>query len=93
MGSYTSAQCRNYRHSEEEHAYYVGPDRQVIATNIRTGEVKRVRITPHPRDPEGVVNRFRDTWFLPYLDAEILSEDPLLLLALLHHRTINEPEK
>jgi hypothetical protein len=83
----------NYPHSEEEHAYYVGPDREVIATNIHTGEVKHVRRTPHPRDPEGVVNRFRDTWFLPYLDTEMLSEDPLLLLALLHHRTFNEPEK
>jgi hypothetical protein len=83
----------NYPHSEEEHAYYVGPNRQVIATNIRTGETKRVRRTPHPRDPEGVMNRFRDTWFLPYLDAEMLSEDPLLLLALLHHRISNEPEK
>lgn len=83
----------NYPHSEEEHVYYAGPSRLVIATNIRTGETKRVRRSPHPRDPEGVVNRFRDTWFLPYLDAEMLSEDPLLLLALLHHRTSNEHER
>jgi hypothetical protein len=83
----------NYPYSEEEHAYYVGPDWGVINIDPQTGETKRVRRTSHPRDPEGVVNRFRDTWFLPYLDAEILSEDPLLLLALLHHRTFNEPEK
>jgi hypothetical protein len=83
----------NYPHSEEEHAYYVGPECDVTFTDFQTGRVKRVRRTPHPRDPEGVVNRFRDTWFLSYLDAEMLSEDPLLLLALLHHRTINEPGK
>lgn len=83
----------NYPHSEEEHVYYVGPKCEVTHTNVRTGETKRVRRTPHPQDPEGVVKRFRDTWFLPYLDAEMLSEDPLLLLALLHHRTFNEPEK
>jgi hypothetical protein len=83
----------NYPHSEEEHVYYVGPECEVTFADSQTGGVKRVRRTPHPRDPEGVVNRFRDTWFLPYLDAEILSEDPLLLLALLHHRTINEPER
>ncbi|KAH0143584.1 hypothetical protein KCU67_g13491, partial [Aureobasidium melanogenum] len=82
----------NYPHSEEEHVYYTALRRQVIAIHS-TGEVKQVRRPPHPRDPEGVVNRFRDTWFLPYLDAETLSEDPLLLLALLHHRTVNEPEK
>jgi hypothetical protein len=34
-----------------------------------------------------------DSWFLPYLDAETLSEDPTLFLSLLHHRTSNEPEK
>ncbi|KAI4723841.1 hypothetical protein E4T49_08430 [Aureobasidium sp. EXF-10728] len=83
----------NYPNSEEEHVYWVGPGRDIIATNLVTGEVKRVRRTPHPRDPEGVIDRFRDTWFLPYLDAEMLSEDPMLLLALLHHRTFNEPEK
>ncbi|KAI4767190.1 hypothetical protein E4T52_17527, partial [Aureobasidium sp. EXF-3400] len=33
-----------------------------------------------------------DSWFLPYLDAETLSEDPTLFLSLLHHRTFNEPE-
>ena len=34
-----------------------------------------------------------DSWFLPYLDVEALSEDPTLFLSLLHHRTFNEPEK
>ncbi|CAD0108394.1 unnamed protein product [Aureobasidium uvarum] len=34
-----------------------------------------------------------DSWFLPYLDAETLSEDPTLFLSLLHHRTSNDPEK
>ncbi|KAI5208202.1 hypothetical protein E4T39_01519 [Aureobasidium subglaciale] len=34
-----------------------------------------------------------DSWFLPYLDAQTLSEDPSLFLSLLHHRTVNEPEK
>lgn len=33
----------------------------------------------------------RLTWFLPFMDAETLAEDPLRLLALLHHRTTNEP--
>ncbi|KAG9834999.1 hypothetical protein KCU98_g11510, partial [Aureobasidium melanogenum] len=57
--------------------------RRSMSTTLPLGE----------KDPEGVVSRFRDTWFLPYLDAETLSEDPLLLLALLHHRTFDEPEK
>jgi hypothetical protein len=35
---------------------------------------------------------YQDTWLLPYLDSETLSEDPSLLLALLHHRTTHEPE-
>jgi hypothetical protein len=35
----------------------------------------------------------RDSWFLPYLDVETLSEDPTLLLSLLHHRSSNEPEE
>ncbi|THX21227.1 hypothetical protein D6D17_00177 [Aureobasidium pullulans] len=35
----------------------------------------------------------RDSWILPYLDAEMLSEDPTLLLSLLHYRAANEPEK
>jgi hypothetical protein len=34
-----------------------------------------------------------DSWFLPYLDVETLSEDPTLLLSLLHHRSSNEPEE
>ncbi|CAD0096242.1 unnamed protein product [Aureobasidium vineae] len=34
-----------------------------------------------------------DSWFLPYLDAETLSEDPTLFFSLLHHRTSNDPEK
>lgn len=34
-----------------------------------------------------------DSWFLPYLDAETLSEDPTLFFSLLHHRTCNEPER
>jgi hypothetical protein len=36
---------------------------------------------------------YRDSWFLPYLDIETLSEDPTLFLSMLHHRTSNEPEK
>jgi hypothetical protein len=36
---------------------------------------------------------YQDTWLLPYLDSETLSEDPSLLLALLHHRTTHEPEE
>lgn len=51
----------NYPHSEEEHVYYVGPQREITKTDVSTGEIKRVRRVPHPRDPEGVVNRFRDT--------------------------------
>ncbi|KAG9639677.1 hypothetical protein KCU64_g13295, partial [Aureobasidium melanogenum] len=82
----------NYPHSDQEHVYYRVLRREVVAIHS-TGEVKQVRRPPHPRDPEGVVNRFRDTWSLLYLDTETLSEDPLLLLALLHHRTVNEPEK
>ncbi|KAI5273789.1 hypothetical protein E4T47_03003 [Aureobasidium subglaciale] len=35
----------------------------------------------------------RDSWFLPYLDAQTLSEDPTLFLSMLHHRTTNDPEK
>ncbi|KAG9666404.1 hypothetical protein KCU67_g4580, partial [Aureobasidium melanogenum] len=34
-----------------------------------------------------------DSWFLPYLDAETLSEDPTLFFSSLHHRTSNEPER
>ncbi|KAI4724834.1 hypothetical protein E4T49_07424 [Aureobasidium sp. EXF-10728] len=34
-----------------------------------------------------------DSWFLPYLDAETLSEDPTLFFSLLHHRSSNDPEK
>ncbi|THX68027.1 hypothetical protein D6D04_10692 [Aureobasidium pullulans] len=34
-----------------------------------------------------------DSWSLPYLDAETLSEDPTLFFSLLHHRTCNEPER
>ncbi|THV65396.1 hypothetical protein D6D28_09136 [Aureobasidium pullulans] len=34
-----------------------------------------------------------DSWFLPYLDAETLSEDPTLFFSLLHYRTCNEPER
>ncbi|THW89896.1 hypothetical protein D6D18_06844 [Aureobasidium pullulans] len=83
----------NYPHSEDEHVYYTGPNSQALFFDTQTEQVSRVQRVPHPRDPEGVVNRFRDTWFLPYLDAEMLSEDPLLLLGLLHHRTVNEPEK
>ncbi|KAI4782125.1 hypothetical protein E4T52_02919 [Aureobasidium sp. EXF-3400] len=82
----------NYLNSEEEHVYYTASRREVIAYHPN-GEVKKAQRPPHPRDPEGVVSRFRHTWFLPCLDAEMLSEDPLLLLALLHHRTFNEPEK
>ncbi|KAI4847432.1 hypothetical protein E4T44_04516 [Aureobasidium sp. EXF-8845] len=36
---------------------------------------------------------YRDSWFLPYLDVETLSEDPTLLLSMLHHRSSSEPEK
>jgi hypothetical protein len=36
---------------------------------------------------------YRDSWFLPYLDVETLSEDPTLFLSMLHHRSSNEPEK
>jgi hypothetical protein len=36
---------------------------------------------------------YRDSWFLPYLDVETLSEDPTLLLSMLHHRSCNELEK
>jgi hypothetical protein len=36
---------------------------------------------------------YKDSWFFPYLDAETLSEDATLFLSLLHHRTVNEPEK
>ncbi|KAH0367794.1 hypothetical protein KCU65_g4471, partial [Aureobasidium melanogenum] len=83
----------NYPHSEEEHVYYTGPTPETVKFDPSTGEKERVRRIPYPRDPEGVVERFRDTWFLPYLDMEMLSEDPLLLLGLLYHRTFNEPEK
>ncbi|THY32721.1 hypothetical protein D6D01_02497 [Aureobasidium pullulans] len=83
----------HYPKNEDEHVYYTGPNSQALFFNTQIEQVSRVQRVPHPRDPEGVVNRFRDTWFLPYLDAEMLSEDPLLLLGLLHHRTVNEPEK
>lgn len=83
----------NYPHSEEKHVYYTGPTPETVRFDALTGEEEPVRRVPHPRDPEGVVDRFRDTWFLPYLDTEMLSEDPLLLLGLLYHRTFNEPEK
>lgn len=36
---------------------------------------------------------FRESWFLPYLDVETLSEDPTLFLSMLHHRTFKDPEK
>ncbi|KAG9866152.1 hypothetical protein KCU63_g4312, partial [Aureobasidium melanogenum] len=39
-----------------------------------------------------MISAYQDTWLLPYLDSDMLSEDPSLLLALLHHRTIHEPE-
>jgi hypothetical protein len=39
-----------------------------------------------------MVSSYQDTWLLPYLDSDMLSEDPSLLLALLHHRTTHEPE-
>ncbi|THY63311.1 hypothetical protein D6C99_00610 [Aureobasidium pullulans] len=42
---------------------------------------------------EETVASYQDSWFLPYLDAQTLSEDPTLFLSLLHHRTANEPEQ
>jgi hypothetical protein len=39
-----------------------------------------------------MTSSYQDTWLLPYLDSDMLSEDPSLLLALLHHRTTHEPE-
>lgn len=39
-----------------------------------------------------MISSYQDTWLLPYLDSDMLSEDPSLLLALLHHRTAHEPE-
>jgi hypothetical protein len=39
-----------------------------------------------------MIASYQDTWLLPYLDSETLSEDPSLLLALLHHRTTYESE-
>jgi len=39
-----------------------------------------------------MISSYQDTWLLPYLDSDMLSEDPSLLLALLHHRTTHEPE-
>ncbi|THY14010.1 hypothetical protein D6D01_08212 [Aureobasidium pullulans] len=40
---------------------------------------------------EETLASYQDSWILPYLDAETLSEDPTLFLSLLHHRTANEP--
>jgi hypothetical protein len=42
---------------------------------------------------EETLASYRDSWFLPYLDVETLSEDPTLFLSMLHHRSSNEPEK
>jgi hypothetical protein len=39
-----------------------------------------------------MTSSYQNTWLLPYLDSDMLSEDPSLLLALLHHRTTHEPE-
>jgi hypothetical protein len=39
-----------------------------------------------------MTSSYQDTWLLPYLDSDMLSEDPSLLLALLHHRITHEPE-
>lgn len=39
-----------------------------------------------------MISSYQDTWLLPYLDSSMLSEDPSLLLALLHHRTAHDPE-
>lgn len=38
-------------------------------------------------------SKYKDTWLLPYLDSDMLAEDPTLLLGLLHFRILFEPEK
>ncbi|KAI5247604.1 hypothetical protein E4T43_01964 [Aureobasidium subglaciale] len=47
----------------------------------------------HDSRTKQMISNHLDTWLLPYLNAEMLSEDPSLLLSLLHHRTSYEPEK
>ncbi|KAI4753712.1 hypothetical protein E4T51_13167 [Aureobasidium sp. EXF-12344] len=66
----------------------VGADGRAICIELHTQEslanteLRDKTLTSH-----------HDSWFLPYLDAETLSEDPTLFFSLLHHRTSNDPEK
>jgi hypothetical protein len=80
---------------------YTGPRMIPIVRTIRTPEGRYVNnFQLHTAQSllddnlrEETLASYRDSWFLPYLDVEILSEDPTLLLSMLHHRGSNEPEK
>lgn len=37
-------------------------------------------------------SKYQDTWLLPYLDVDTLTEDPMRLLSLLYHRTYKPEE-
>jgi hypothetical protein len=80
---------------------YAGPRKNPKIRTIRTDEgdyaitleLHTVKSLSDANLRDQTLASHRDSWFLPYLDVETLSEDPTLLLSLLHHRSSNEPEK